>query len=70
VNRAIVIYHPDFDLPGKEGIEKAKSMAEDLKLGNRQYVDALKEQGAPAAAIFEAESFLNEIRFVIRKVDI
>jgi hypothetical protein len=70
VNRSIVIYHPDFDLPGKEGIEKAKSMAEDLQLGNRQYLAALKEQGAPAAAIVEAERFLSELKFYIRKVDI
>lgn len=70
MNRSIVIYHPDFDRPGKEGIEKAKSMAEDLQLGNRQYVEALKEQGAPAAAIVEAQRFLNELRFYIRKVDI
>jgi len=45
-------------------------MAEDLQLGNRQYVEALKEQGAPAAAIVEAQRFLNELRFFIRKVDI
>lgn len=70
MNRAIVIYHPDFDLSGKEGIQKAKAMAEDLQLGNRQYVEALREQGAPAAAVAEAERFLAELKFFIRKVEI
>lgn len=70
MNRSIVIYHPDFDLPGKEGIQKAKAMAEDLQLGNKQYIEALKEQGAPAEAVAEAERFLVELKFVIRKVNI
>ena len=68
--RVIVISHPDFDLPGVEGVKRAKQIAEDLQTGNVQYIETLKKENAPKEILDAAIDFIDKLKYYIRKVNI
>lgn len=69
IHRAIVVYHPDFDSGGREGIEAAKKIAEDMQKGQTEYLQTLRLQNAPPQMIQAADQFLSQMKYLIRKVD-
>lgn len=68
--RSIVISHPDFDLPGKAGIEAAHQMVQEMKTGNKEIIAELENQAASKKVKAEAAHMIDKIQYYIRKVDI
>lgn len=69
IHRAIIVHHPAFDAGGKEGIETAKQIAEDMQKGRHEYMHTLRLQNAPPEMIDAADHFLSQLRYLIRKID-
>jgi len=70
MKRALIVYHPDFDLPGKTGIEAAQQMAEQILEGNKALVSELDTQDAPQNVKNEVRRVTNGMQYYVRKVDI
>ena len=68
--RCVVVWGPDFDAPGKEGIEAAQEHARQLQEICRQIPDQLAANGMPADQVQAARALMAEYRHVVRKVDL
>ena len=65
--RAIIICHPDFDLPGSAGIKAAQEYAENLAKGSKMALQ--QSQGvAGNPKILELRKYLNGFEYKIRKL--
>ena len=63
---AVVILHPDFDKPGREGIEEAAAYAQRMVRG----ANDLAAQATASGDVPEAEirAYLSGFRYVVRRV--
>jgi len=64
--RAVVILHPDFDAPGKDGIIQAKEFAEKLVQSQRELVAAAQNQKPDIAA--QIRAYVGNLQVIVRNL--
>lgn len=65
--RAVIILHPDFDLPGAAGIEAAQDFINEAKKGNAQIIEHMPAGGASTDERNKIAGWLTSLEYLIRK---
>jgi hypothetical protein len=68
--RAVIIYHPDFDKPGAEGVKAATDMVAQYKDGNTAILAEVKRRGLKPDELRKFEVWISQVEYYIRKVDV
>jgi len=68
--RAVIIYHPDFDQPGAEGVKAAKDMVEQYHDGNKAILAEVTRKGITPDELQRFKAWISQLEYFIRKVDV
>lgn len=66
--RAVVIIHPDFEQPGKQGIIEAKNFAEQLINSHRELIKTAAES-QPPHVVDSIRAHVGAIHVIVRNLD-
>lgn len=67
--RTIIVHHPDFDIPGAQGVLEAKQFAEQLIVGQKGMVEHARNSGETPETILQIERYISQLRVLVRFVD-
>jgi hypothetical protein len=67
--RFVLITHPSFDMPGRDGPEAAKMFATQLIEGQTQLIETAIAQGAPEAQVEAIRQYVDDMAVIIRNVE-
>jgi len=70
MKRCVVVWCPEFDEPGKEGIEAAQTTALDIQRALEGAPAMLAQQGADPDLIKRTVEYLKTFRYAVRKVEL
>lgn len=69
MKRCVVIHTPDFDEPGKAGIEAAQQMAEDIRAALAKVPAELAQAKVDPGLVTETRAYLSRLKYLVRKVE-
>jgi len=67
--RVVIVHHPDFDLPGSEGINEALDFAKEWKKGQTELCAQAKQSGESEEVIAQIIEYSKKFQIVVRSID-
>jgi hypothetical protein len=65
--RAVIVLHPDFNLPGADGVTQAKAFAEQLLASQSEFLSEIQKHQTPDV-VRQIRNYQKNLRVVVRKI--